>query len=168
MLTRTGTHDFDCDPDTYWQRVFLSAEYNRTLFLERLRFEQWEITSQVETSDGMRRTVRAVPRVGDLPGPIKALLKNGAGYTEVGEYFRSQSRFSIQITPNSLADRLKISAELRVEPLPNGRCRRTQTTNVEAKVFGVGGMLEKLLLDDIEKSYGPSTTLTEEWLKQPA
>jgi hypothetical protein len=165
MASRTGEREFDCDPDTFWDRVFFSPEYNRKLFLERLKFEQWEVVSQVETADGFVRTVRATPRVGDLPAPIKALLKNGVGYTERGEYFRSQSRFSIAITPNSLSDRIKMSAEVRVVPLPGGRCRRTQTTTVEAKVFAVGGVLEKLILDDIEKSYGPSGLLTDQWLK---
>jgi Protein of unknown function (DUF2505) len=166
MATRTGERDFDCEPDTLWQRVFFSVEYNRKLFLERLKFEQWEVAEQVETADGFIRTVHAKPRVGDLPGPIKTLLKNGMGYTERGEYFRSQSRFVIAITPNSLAEKLKISAEVRVTPLAGGRCRRLSTTSVEAKIFGVGGMLEKLILDDIEKSYDRFAILADDWLRQ--
>jgi hypothetical protein len=166
MATRTGAHDFDCDPETFWARAFFSEEFNRKLFLERLKFEQWEVLEQVETADGFRRRVKATPRVGDLPGPIKTLLKNGTGYVEEGEYFRSQSRYVINVIPSSLADRLKITGDMRVVPLPDGRCRRSYTTVVEAKIMVVGGMLETRLLDDIDKSYARSTLLTQEMLKE--
>jgi hypothetical protein len=161
-------HVFACDPDTFWNRAFFAPEYNRKLYLERLRFERWEELERVDTPDGFRRVIEAVPRVGDLPGPIKALLKQGVGYREEGEYFRSQSRYVVRVVPSSLADRLDIRAEISVRPEGNGSCRRTNMTSAQAKVFGVGGMLETRILDDVDKSTRKSAEFTEQWLRELA
>ena len=163
MDTRRIDHTFNCDPTTYWT-TFFSPEYNHALFVERLKFERWEVVERVETEDGFRRVIEAVPRVGDLPGPIKALLKNGAGYQEQGRYYRSEGRYTTHIRSKSLGDRLGFDGVMTVEDLGSGRCRRVYVFEVDAKVPFVGGMLEKRLLDDVEKSYGKAARFTEQYL----
>jgi hypothetical protein len=37
---------------------------------------------------------------------------------------------------------------------------------VEARVFGVAGLIEDRLLDDIEKSYAKSALFTNRWIEQ--
>lgn len=159
---------FACDPETFWEHAFFSLEYNRKLFLERLKFESWEEVERTPTEDGFRRIIEATPRVGDLPGPIKAALKNGAGYREEGEFFRSQSRYVIRVLPNSLRDRLVVGGEITVQPEPAGGCRRINVTHAEAKVFGIGGLLENRILDDVERSTRKSGEFTEQWLRDLA
>ncbi len=165
MDSRRIEHSFPCDSTTYWENFF-SAEYNQALFVGRLKFERWEVVERVETEDGFRRVIEAVPRVGDLPGPIKALLKNGAGYREEGEFFRSQGRYTTHIRSNSLGERLPIEGVMTVEDIGDGRCTRVYLFEVEAKVRLIGGMLEKRVLDDVEKSYGKAAEFTRGWLEQ--
>ncbi len=165
MDTRRIEHTFDGDPETYWDNFF-SPEYNHGLFVGRLKFESWDVVEKVDTADGFRRVIDAVPRVGDLPGPIKALLKNGAGYREEGEYFRSEGRYTTRIRSKSLGDRLPVEGVMTVKAIGEGRCQRVYVFEVDAKVRLVGGMLEKLVLDNVEKSYNKAAEFTERWLAQ--
>lgn len=162
-MQRRITHTFQCDPETYWKNFF-DPEYGRALFVNRLQFEQWDIVEQADTEDGLRRVIEAVPRVGDLPGPIKALIKNGTGYREEGEFFRSQQRYHTRIIPASLGDRLEVKGDMFVERLGEGRCQRHYDCEVVAHIRLIGSMLEKRVLDDVEKSYGKAAEFTQEWL----
>ncbi|MEN9581718.1 MAG: hypothetical protein RJA70_4727 [Pseudomonadota bacterium] len=165
MSDRRIEHTFDCGVERFWAEVFFDRAFNEALFLGRLKFERWEEVERTETSDGFIRVVEAIPRVGDVPGPIKALLKNGAGYRERGEFRRSASRYSLSVTSLSLPDKLVVTGDMSVEPRGEGRCHRLYLAHVQAKLFGIGGLLEKLVLDNIEKSYTKSATFTESWLR---
>lgn len=165
MTERRVEHSFDCDSETFWDSTFFDPVFNRALFVERLKFERWEEIERVDTPGGFRRIIEAVPRVGDLPGPIKALLQEGAGYREVGEFLRAQSKYRFTVITKSVPERLKIGGEVEVLSLGPGRCQRSYTTRVEAKIFGVGGMLEKRILDDLTKGYEKGAAFTMDWLR---
>ena len=51
-------------------------------------------------------------------------------------------------------------------PLAERSCRRTYIARVEARVFGVGGIIEERLLADIERSYNKSALFTNRWIKE--
>lgn len=163
MAQRRIEHTFDCDVETFWDELFLSEEFNKQLFLERLGFSRWELLKQEETADGVRRVVEASPSTRDIPGPLKRVLKQGLGYREEGEWFRSKSEYTLRVTPNSLPDKLDISGEMRVLPEGTG-CRRIYDAHVTARIFAVSGLLESRMLDDIAESYEQSATFSREWL----
>lgn len=164
-MQRRITHTFQCEPSTYWKNFF-DPEYGHQLFVGRLRFERWDIVQTTETADGFRRVIEAVPRVGDLPGPIKALIRNGTGYREEGEYFRSRGCYHTKIISASLGERLDFHGDMIVEDLGDGRCVRHYDCTAVAHVRLIGSMLEKRLLDDVEKSYGKAAEFTQQWLAE--
>lgn len=166
MADRRIEHNFDCSVNTFWSEVFLNQDYNQALFRERLRFERWEVVSQTETATGLARVVEAVPRVGEMPGPLRAILKNGVGYTEHGEFNRAESLYTLKAVSHSLPDKLMLTGEMRVTADGEGRCRRVHMAHAKAKVFGVGGLLEGRVLDGVEKSYNRAAEFTHDWLRE--
>lgn len=164
MAHRHIAHEFDCSAETFWERLFFVDDYITALFRDWLKFERWDIVERYDTADGLVRVIEAVPPVRDLPGPIKKAMKHGAGYTERGEYFRSQSLYTVQATPKSMADKVTVTGEMRVAPIAEGRCRRTYDAYVEARIFGVGSLVENKVLDDLVKSYDKSADFTRRWL----
>jgi hypothetical protein len=163
MATRRIEHTFACDVDTYWTRFFLDEAFNKKLFLDRLGFSKWVLVKQEPSGDGARRVVEAAPSTDDIPGPLKKLLAGGLGYREEGEWFQSQSRYVVRVTPNSLPDKMDIRGEMRVVADDAG-CRRIYDADVSVRVFGVGGLLEGRILDDVVKSYEAAAVFTREAL----
>jgi len=166
MKERRIEHTYDCSADVFWSKIFLDEEYNRKLFLEELHFESWRVVSSQERGSELHRVVEAVPRLGDLPLALKRLLSEGASYQERGVVDRGAQRYRLEVTPRSLASKLSISGELFTTPLAERSCRRTYVARVEARVFGVGGMIEDRLLSDIERSYAKAAVFTNRWIAE--
>ena len=68
------------------------------------------------------------------------------------------------MTPRSLASKVTIQGELFTTPVDARSCRRIYVARVEARVFGLAGLIEDRLLDDIEKSYVKSAAFTNRWI----
>ena len=166
MKERRIEHTYDCSADVFWSRIFLDDAYNQKLFLEELHFESWRVIRSEERGTEIHRLVEAVPRLGELPAALKRLLSEGASYQERGVLDRAGQRYRLEVTPRSLASKLSISGELSTTPLTERSCRRTYVARAEARVFGVGGLIEDRLLHDIERSYAKAAVFTNRWIAE--
>ena len=73
------------------------------------------------------------------------LLGDSFGYTETHNFDKKTKLFRARMTPSVLADRLSSESVVRVEAAGAGKCRRTVEVSVEARIFGVGGLVEGAL-----------------------
>jgi hypothetical protein len=159
-------HVFNCSPETYWTKIFFDEEYNRRTFLEALGFESWKQVSLDETEAETKRVVDAVPKMAVLPAPLKKFAESGLGYREVATFDKKGRRLKIEVEPSSLKGKLSISGTITCEPAGDSKCRRVYETTIEAKVFGVGGMIEKRILQDVEKSYAEAAVFTNKFIAE--
>ena len=53
----------------------------------------------------------------------------------------------------------------RVEPAGEGKCRRIADISMEAKVFGVGGMLESTTEKNMRQGYDASARFMNQWIR---
>ena len=158
-------HLFNCTDDTFW-KVFFDPEYNRQLFYDVLGFDSWKLVSLDETDTRIERVVDVVPKIGDLPGPLKKLVEGGIGYREKGSFDKAQKRFRLTIEPSTLQGKLQISGLQYTQPAGEGKCRRVYESTVVAKLFPVGGMIESKILADIKTSYDKAAEFTNRWVKE--
>jgi hypothetical protein len=166
MKERRIEHTYSCSSDVFWSKIFLDEEYNRRLFLDELHFESWRVLRSETRGNEVHRAIEAVPSVGDLPAPLKKLLSAGAGYEERGVVDLKGHRYRLEVTPRSLASKLTIQGELFTTPAGERSCLRTYVAKVEARVFGVGGMIEERLLSDMERSYAKAAVFTNRWIAE--
>lgn len=159
-------HTFNCSEETFWTKLFFDDEYNRRLFLERLKFAGWKVTKHQEAGDKVERIVEAIPPIGDLPGPLKAVVGEGAGYEERGTLDRGAHRYTAEVVPNRLADKIHVRIEISTVADGPERCKRIAKGSVTAKIFGVGGLLEKKMIADLEKSYAKSAEFTNAFVAE--
>jgi hypothetical protein len=157
-------HVFNCSEETFWTKVFFDDEYNRRLFRETLKFPVWRVLKSDDRGDEVQRTIEASPPIGDLPGPLKAVIGDNAGYEERGVFNKKTKRYQVQVVPNRMADKVSVSVEMWTESLGDARCKRFARATATAKIFGVGGLLEKKLLGDLERSYEKSATFTNTYV----
>jgi Protein of unknown function (DUF2505) len=159
-------HVFKCSADTFWTKVFFDDEYNRRLFQDILKFPVWRVITTEERGDEVLRTIQASPPVGDLPGPVKAVVGDNAGYEERGVFNKKTQRYKVQVVPNRMSDKISVVVEMWTEPLGDAQCKRYARASATAKIFGVGGLLEKKLLGDLERSYEKSAAFTNTFVSE--
>ena len=156
MASTRITQRFPCDEETFWRVIFFAEDFNRRLFLEHLKFDGWELTRYEENDDAIERTIAVKPVTGPLPDPIKKLVGNNLGYTEKGRYDKKTGRYRFTIIPNTLPEKVDISGEIHLEVPAEGQVDRVLELDVNCKVFGVGKLVEKRIIEDTKKSYDDS------------
>jgi hypothetical protein len=164
MKERRIEHVYNCSEEVFWSQIFLDDEYNRTLFMDELHFDRWRVVSSEERDGEIHRLVEAAPRLGDLPAALKRLLTSGLGYEERGIVDPKARRYRLKVTPRSLSSKLTITGELYTTALGDAQCRRTYVAGVEARVFGIAGLIENRILDDVARSYEKAAAFTNRWI----
>jgi len=159
-------HTFNCSEDTFWDRIFFDESFNQHLYKEVLGFSVYKVKSLDDKGDEIQRVIEVSPKIGDLPGPIKKVVGENVSYAEEGIYDKKSRRYRLQIKPNALADKLSIKGELFTEPSGPSKCKRIFKADVTCKVFGIGGMIEKRIVADIEKSYDFGAKFTNEYIAE--
>jgi hypothetical protein len=162
-------HELSCSESTFWDRLFFDAEFNRRLFLEELGFAGWRLLRQVDISaDVVERELEVTPRIGDLPGPLRTLIGEGLSYREVGRFDKQRRRYSVKAKSTKLGDRLLVEGDLFTESIGEQTCRRIFSVRVTARILGVGGLLEKRVLSDLEQNYASSARFIARFANAPS
>ncbi len=141
MTTFTMRHDIECTPERFWE-LFFDNDLQKRLYAE-LGFPKWEVVEMKETEKEIVRIVKAIPKL-DAPAAVAKLLGSGFGYTEEGRFDRVTKVFRFTVKPSTLADKLRNEGSVKVEPREPNKCTRIVEIVAEAKIFGVGGMIEKM------------------------
>jgi hypothetical protein len=136
MKKITLRHEINCSVDHFW-KVFFDKEFNQKLFVEELGF----------------------------PGPLKKLLGDSFGYEEDGTFDRKSGVWKWKMKPNTLADKLRTEGKVICEPIGADKCRRIADIEMEAKVFGLGGLLEGTSEKEMTQGWNNSATFMNRWLK---
>jgi hypothetical protein len=160
MRELRSSHTLACDPDTFW-KVFLDPAYTKKLYLEELGFKELEIQEQTET----KRRLRGVPKL-NMPGPVMKLLGDRFGFVEDGTFDRAKNEWRWKLTTNTMSDKLFTSGIVRIEPLDGGRCRRNDEVKLEAKVFGIGGLIESSTEKELQNAWKREYAFLDRWLRE--
>jgi hypothetical protein len=158
-------HVYNCGEAAFW-KLFFDEEYNLRLFLQALRFPAYEQLSLEENEHEIRRVTRLTPPVGDLPGPLRRVIGEGIGYREVGVFDRQARRFTIDVVPNKMPDRLTVRGVLHTEAVDERTSRRRFDGTVAARLVGIGGMLEQRLVADMKANYAASAEFTNRYIAE--
>lgn len=158
----TVTHEINCNTETFW-KVFFDKEFNEKLYLESLGFPQFKITEQRETDSEIVRKVMGQPKM-EVPGPIAKMLGSNFSYTEDGTFKKATQVWSWKLTPSTMADKVRNEGVLRIEPIGDTKIRRIATIEVEAKIFGVGGLMESTTEKQLRDGWDKSAVFMNKWI----
>jgi hypothetical protein len=147
------SHDFDATADAFWA-LFLDEAAMLRMYREFIGFPECAIT-QTEDGDKLRRTIVAVPKM-EMPGALAKIAGGSVRYTEAGVFDKNAKEFTWKTTPALMPDKIKNEGVQRVLSIGENKIRRTADITLEAKVFGLGGMIEstfeKTIRDGWEKA----------------
>jgi hypothetical protein len=159
-------NELDCSEDTFWNVLFLDPEFNRRMFLDELKFTKWQVVSERDQGDILERELDVGLNVGDIPAAVKAVVGDSIGYREQGRFDRKRRRYAVKASNPKLGDKFLLEGEMSTEPLGENRCRRIFQVRVGIKIFGVGGMIEKRIIAELEKSYAQSAAFITRYVRE--
>jgi uncharacterized protein DUF2505 len=169
MRTVTESFVLPCDCDTFWN-TFLDERYVRALFMEELKFKELDILLLTDSA----RKIRAVPSM-KLPAVLEKLVGDSFAYEEHGTLDRAKSEWTWRMQqPESTDPKKKGKKEIvstrgviRVAPAGDGKCRRTDEMQIEAKMFGVGGIIESTVEKEVRSVWTKELAFLTQWLAKP-
>jgi hypothetical protein len=162
----TVKHTLDIGADAFWKKLFFDAEYNRRLFLEALKFQEWQVLEEKDLGGGaIQRKVRQTPQVA-VPSILKKVVGDSFYYTEEGRFDPERKRWSYRIVPSKLADKILTSGEFWVEPLGDKKVQRFCTVDLEIKIFGVGGAAESFVEKQTREIYDQAAAFTNRYIQE--
>jgi hypothetical protein len=135
--------------DEAWANLS-NPEVYRRMYLEGLDF----VACTVEVLDDgpqFRMRTEATPKV-QLPGPIRKIIGDKSSYTETVHWDREAGAWKWSIAL-AATNRVKISGVMTMRPSSDGTCIRHIDGAIEAKIFGVGGLMEKTVRDQVHDNY---------------
>ncbi|NUO54827.1 MAG: DUF2505 domain-containing protein [Polyangiaceae bacterium] len=165
MPTVTFTHEINCDEATFWE-LFLDKEFNDKLYKQGLEFSEWSIVEQTETDSEIKRTTKGKPKLKNIPGPVAKILGDSFGYSETGSMDKKNKVWKYKLTPSTMAEKIKQEGTLRISPAGDGKVKRSVELLIEAKIFGIGGMIESTVEKQLRDGWDASASFMNKWLAE--
>lgn len=152
----------DISVEEFWALLFLPA-FDQALKPSMGVRERVEMERQ-ETAATIQRKVRVVPGF-PLPAPVLKLFEGRElEYVETSTFDKTRRVLDWSAQPNVMPDRIKVSGQVKVVPRGNG-VFRTIHGEVKIDVFGLGGFMERGVVESVNRSYEKASTLTREWIR---
>ena len=165
MPTVTFTHEINCDEATFWE-LFLDKDFNEKLYKQGLEFSEWSIVEQTETDSEVKRTTKGKPKLKNIPGPVAKILGDSFGYSETGFMDKKSKVWKYKLTPSAMADKIKQEGTLRISPAGEGKVKRSVELLIEAKIFGIGGMIESTVEKQLRDGWDASASYMNKWIAE--
>jgi hypothetical protein len=162
MATFTMRHELDCDCDRFW-KLFFEKDFNEALF-KALEFPEWKLLDSKETETEVVRNVKAVPKM-EAPAAVAKLLGSSFGYDEEGRFDKATKTLKFVIKTNVMTDKLKNEGTVKCEPRGEGKSTRVVEITAEAKVFGLGGVIESSFEKSFRVGWQKSAEFINRWVK---
>jgi len=153
MGTFTMTHEIDGSVDTFW-KMFWDRALSERLFKD-LGFPKWVVLDEKDTETEIHRTVEGVPKM-EVPAVVAKSFGPGFGYLETGVFDKKTRVYRFKMKMNSLTDKLRMEGSVRAEPNGENKCKRIVEITAEAKIFGIGGIIEGVLEKGFREGWGES------------
>ena len=141
-------------------------------FMKRLNIEAMKVQSYeplAHSVDGAVWTMknRVTPQ-DNMPAFIKKLVGGGFNYEESVTHTKGSESVAAVMVPSVMRDKLRMAYTMRVIPAGDNACRRIMDWEVEVKIFGIGGQIEKFAASEIERSLEHSATFMSKNGRLPA
>ena len=166
MKTSTASAVLPCTPETFWA-AFLDESYLSALYLEELECRAFAVIEIGETS----RKLRIVPKM-KLPAPVARLIGDSFAYEDHGTLDRRRSEWTWRmVQPANLDSKSKprkdvvtMHGTVRIEAASDGHCRRTDDFTIEAKIFGLGSLIESTIEKELQTARAKEYAFLSRWV----
>tara|TARA_Y100001934_G_scaffold189806_1_gene223756 strand:+ start:678 stop:1187 length:510 start_codon:yes stop_codon:yes gene_type:complete len=165
-MKKTIKHRFAVSKNSYWKDVYFNPDYTKSLFLEGMNCESFEVLRQSGSlNDTFEREIKSTPRV-DLPKALKKVLGDSVSYTESGVFDSTSGRYVFKITTSALPEKIKISGIYWVEEVAKEEVERVCELTFEVNIFGVGKLVEQFIAQSYLENQQNADAYTVAWIER--
>lgn len=160
-------HEFPMTTEHFWKNLYDPA-YDAHVEKD-LEFRERKVLELEEDDKQISRRIYTLPKR-TWPAIIEKVFGDGFGFYEESTWVKGTNNMTWKTIPNRMADRVKAEGNLHVTEIGANRIRRVVEGVVEVRLFGVGGVVESIVLKSIEETYVRAAASLTRWLethKQP-
>ena len=168
MKTATTSAILPCTPETFWA-AFLDESYLTALHLDELEYRAFAVIEIGETS----RKLRIVPKM-NLPASVAKLIGDSFAFEDHGTLDRARSEWTWRMvqpanldpTSKPRKDVVTMHGRVRIDAAGDGHCRRTDDFSIEAKIFGLGSLIESSIERELRSARAKEYAFLARWMKR--
>lgn len=135
----------------------LDPSFMKRLNIEAMNVQQYESLSRDAGPIVVTLKNRITPQ-DNMPGFIKKLVGGGFHYEETVTHQKGSESVSAVMVPSVMRDKLKMGYTMQVIPVGENACRRIMEWDIEVKVFGLGGQIEKFAAAEVDRGLDASAS----------
>lgn len=133
--------EIHCPPERFWE-LFFSTDFNIEMYEGGLGFPSCKVPERTDDGEVLHRRMVCTPKV-ELPKALAKVVGDRTAYEEIGDWVRSAGEWRWKLVLAAFGDKVKINGTMRVVPHGDGHCLRKVEFQVDANIFGIGGVVEK-------------------------
>lgn len=157
-------HRIECSVERFYALMF-DPDFERRMNLEAMDMQAHEVLERDVASGLWRMRCRMTPK-DNMPAFLKKLLGASFSLEETMTHEKGSGKAQVTLTPSALRDKSRMGYTMQVVPEGEGACRRIMDWDLEIKIFGIGGQVEKFALGEIEKGVEASARFMNAELKK--
>lgn len=162
-------HEIDCSPAVFW-KLYFDPVFTEALLREAIKVDDIKV---LKFEDNEREAVRVTsgrPRI-NAPAAVQKIIGANFSYTESGRLDKATGIWTWKISLSTFTDKVRNEGTMRLEQIGPNRVRRIGDAVVEAKIFGMGGMMESGMEKQMQEGWAAGAEFTNRWIaagKAPA
>lgn len=147
-----------------FEKLYFDEDFNQAM-CKRVNLSRTVV--KLERDDEKLERVLRIGPDRELPGPVKKVLKaDRLEYEEHITYRWGSYEAHWETIPSVLASKVDARGRVLFQEAPGGGVLRVAEGDIQVKLLGVGGMVEKLVVADVEKSFKDAADFTQKWIDE--
>jgi len=163
------SHEINCSAEVFW-KLYFDPAFTEALLREAIKVDDFKVVKQEENEREIVRITTGKPRI-SAPAAVQKIIGSNFSYTEEARFDRKTQTLRWKISLSTFTDKTRNEGVLRVEPIGPDRVRRIADAEVEARIFGMGGMMESGMEKQMLEGWAAGAEFTNHWIaagKAPA
>lgn len=138
---------YHCSAEHYLE-CLLNAEHRAEREVGGCGAVSFRILSSGWDGDEYQQVAEIVEQV-TAPAAVRKIFGETSRIEETSRYTHGGNIARISYRPNIMGDRVRMEGRLECTPLEESRCRVVLELEITAKVFGIGGIVERLVAKEL-------------------
>ncbi len=162
MAKFTVTQTINCNADKC-AKLYFDQAFNEALYKQKLGYSAFAVTSRSESDTQIVCNYTGKKLTSNLPDPVRKLIGDSSYKEEVTFDKNSRSGRS-RLTLSSASDKVRLEARLQIVPVGDNQANRVLTYEIEARIYGIGGLLESTFEKALREEVDISAALMNQWI----